>query len=63
MVSQIPLPTPVGTVRIGKIDGNFVINPNEEDLVENTDLTRAINQLTKEVHQRLFNGAAPPSAE
>jgi polyribonucleotide nucleotidyltransferase len=25
-------------VRIGKIEGNFVINPNEEDLVENTDL-------------------------
>jgi len=32
-------------------------------LVENTDLTRAINQLTKKVHQRLFNGAAPPPAE
>ena len=32
-------------------------------LVENTNLTRAINQLTKEVHQRLFNGAAPPPAE
>src|SRR5689334_20640828 len=38
MVSQVPLPTPVGAVRIGKIDGNFVINPNEEDLVDNTDL-------------------------
>src|SRR5436305_4625179 len=38
MVSEIPLPTPVGSVRIGKIEGNFVINPNEEDLVENTDL-------------------------
>src|ERR1700693_2214894 len=38
MVSQIPLPTPVGSVRIGKIEGNFVINPNEEDLVDNTDL-------------------------
>jgi polyribonucleotide nucleotidyltransferase len=38
MVSEIPLPTPVGAVRIGKIDGNFVINPPEEDLVENTDL-------------------------
>ncbi len=38
MVSDIPLPTPVGAVRIGKIDGNFVVNPNEEDLVENTDL-------------------------
>ena len=38
MVSQIPLPTPVGAVRIGKVDGNFVVNPQEEDLVENTDL-------------------------
>jgi polyribonucleotide nucleotidyltransferase len=38
MVSQIPLPTPVGAVRIGKIEGNFVINPKEEDLVDNTDL-------------------------
>src|SRR5215469_2198419 len=38
MVSNIPLPTPVGAVRIGKIDGNFVVNPSEEDLVDNTDL-------------------------
>src|SRR5256714_8209509 len=38
MVSNIPLPTPVGVVRIGKIDGNFVVNPPEEDLLENTDL-------------------------
>jgi polyribonucleotide nucleotidyltransferase len=38
MISNIPFPTPVGAVRIGKIDGNFVVNPNEEDLVENTDL-------------------------
>ena len=34
MVSHIPFPTPVGAVRIGKIDGNFVVNPSEEDLVE-----------------------------
>jgi polyribonucleotide nucleotidyltransferase len=33
MISDIPLPTPVGAVRIGKIDGNFVVNPSEEDLV------------------------------
>src|SRR5436853_4824022 len=38
MVSDIPLPTPVGSVRIGKIDGNFVVNPDEEDLVAGTDL-------------------------
>src|SRR5437588_4568718 len=38
MVSHIPFPAPIGAVRIGKIDGNFVVNPDEEDLVENTDL-------------------------
>jgi polyribonucleotide nucleotidyltransferase len=38
MISEIPVPTPVGAVRIGKVDGNFVINPSEEDLVDNTDL-------------------------
>src|SRR5438477_6443554 len=38
MISQIPLPTPVGAVRIGKVEGNFVVNPQEDDLVENTDL-------------------------
>ncbi len=38
MISDIPLATPVGAVRIGKVDGNFVINPNEQDLLENTDL-------------------------
>ncbi|MCD6726502.1 MAG: polyribonucleotide nucleotidyltransferase, partial [Solirubrobacteraceae bacterium] len=32
MISEIPLPTPVGAVRIGKIDGNFVVNPPEESL-------------------------------
>ncbi|HWW91336.1 MAG TPA: polyribonucleotide nucleotidyltransferase [Solirubrobacteraceae bacterium] len=32
MLSDIPLPTPVGAVRIGKVDGNFVVNPDEEDL-------------------------------
>src|SRR5437763_5437978 len=38
MVSHVPFPTPVGSVRIGKVDGNFVVNPAEEDLAENTDL-------------------------
>ncbi len=32
MVSDIPVPVPVGAVRVGKIDGNFVVNPSEEDL-------------------------------
>src|SRR5213082_4193164 len=38
MLSHIPFPSPVGAVRIGKIDGNFVVNPEEEELVEDTDL-------------------------
>jgi polyribonucleotide nucleotidyltransferase len=38
MISEIPLPTPVGAVRIGKIDGDFVVNPPEEALLEDTDL-------------------------
>jgi polyribonucleotide nucleotidyltransferase len=38
MISDIPLPFPVGAVRIGKVDGNFVVNPNEEDLQGNSDL-------------------------
>ena len=38
MISEVPLPTPVGAVRIGKIEGNFVVNPPEEALLEDTDL-------------------------
>src|SRR5881398_1810843 len=38
MISNIPFPMPVGAVRIGKVDGNFVVNPDEADLVDNTDL-------------------------
>src|SRR5438270_5910324 len=37
-VSDIPFPAPVGSVRIGKVDGNFVVNPDEESLVDDTDL-------------------------
>jgi polyribonucleotide nucleotidyltransferase len=33
MISDIPLPTPVGAVRIGKVEGNFVVNPAEPDLL------------------------------
>src|SRR5213082_3125304 len=32
-ISDIPVPTPVAAVRIGKVDGNFVVNPKEEDLI------------------------------
>jgi polyribonucleotide nucleotidyltransferase len=38
MISQIPLATPVGAVRIGKVEGNFVVNPHEDDLLEGSDL-------------------------
>src|SRR3954451_18029446 len=37
-ISQIPVDKTVGAVRVGKIEGNFVVNPKEEDLLENTDL-------------------------
>jgi polyribonucleotide nucleotidyltransferase len=37
MISDIPFPTPVGAVRIGKIDGNFVVNPPEPSLVTDGD--------------------------
>ena len=34
MVSDIPFPEPVGAVRIGKVEGNFVVNPTEEQMLE-----------------------------
>jgi polyribonucleotide nucleotidyltransferase len=37
MISDIPFPTPVGAVRIGKVDGNFVVNPQEEELLSDAD--------------------------
>jgi polyribonucleotide nucleotidyltransferase len=38
MISDVPFAGPVGAVRIGKVDGNFVVNPNEEDLLEGSEL-------------------------
>ena len=38
MISEVPLAQPVGSVRIGKIDGNFVINPTEQQILEESDL-------------------------
>jgi polyribonucleotide nucleotidyltransferase len=38
MISNVPFAGPVGAVRIGKIDGNFVVNPPEEDTLESSDL-------------------------
>ncbi len=34
MLSEVPLPFPVGAVRIGKVEGNFVVNPTEEQLLD-----------------------------
>src|SRR6266480_6757678 len=34
MISEVPFPAPIGAVRIGQIDGNFVVNPAEELLAE-----------------------------
>ncbi|MFY9488028.1 MAG: polyribonucleotide nucleotidyltransferase, partial [Solirubrobacterales bacterium] len=33
MISDIPFETPVGAVRVGLIDGNFVVNPDEDSLL------------------------------
>src|SRR3954464_6764408 len=42
MVSNIPFPTPVVAVRIGKVEGNFVVNPSEEQqLTADLDLVVA----------------------
>src|SRR4051812_29549119 len=38
MISDIPVPVPMGAVRIGKVEGNFVINPTEEQTLEHSDL-------------------------
>jgi polyribonucleotide nucleotidyltransferase len=38
MLSEVPLPSPVAAVRIGKVEGNFVVNPREEDLEGASDL-------------------------
>ena len=34
MISDVPFDTPLGTVRIGYVDGQFVINPTEQQLPE-----------------------------
>src|SRR6185437_3016899 len=63
MVSNVPFPTPVGAVRVGKIDGNFVVNPDEELLVEDTDLDLIVAG-TEEAILMVEAGAAEiPEAE
>src|ERR687885_1414548 len=61
-VSDIPFPAPVGAVRIGKLDGNFVINPNEEQLLE-SDLDLVVSG-TEEAILMVEAGPNPvPQAE
>ncbi|MFT4048452.1 MAG: polyribonucleotide nucleotidyltransferase [Solirubrobacterales bacterium] len=33
MISDIPFTTPIGAVRIGLVEGNFVVNPDEDSLL------------------------------
>jgi len=41
-ISQIPVPTHVGAVRIGKLEGDFVVNPSEEDY-ENLEMDLVVS--------------------
>ncbi len=64
MVSNIPFPTPVGAVRIGKVEGNFVINPSEEDLAEGRSDLDLIVAGTEEAILMVEAGASEvPEAE
>jgi polyribonucleotide nucleotidyltransferase len=63
MVSSIPLPFPVGAVRIGKIDGNFVVNPDEESLQGESELDLVVSG-TEEAILMVEAGASEiPEAE
>ena len=33
MISDVPYVTPIGAVRVGLIEGNFVVNPDEDSLL------------------------------
>src|SRR4051812_41927416 len=64
MVSDIPFPAPVGAVRIGKIDGNFVVNPTEEDLHEGRSDLDLVVSGTEEAILMVEAGASEiPEAE
>jgi polyribonucleotide nucleotidyltransferase len=36
MISDIPWNGPIGCVRVGEIDGQFVVNPNHEQMIDST---------------------------
>jgi polyribonucleotide nucleotidyltransferase len=63
MISSIPVPTPVGAVRIGKLDGNFVVNPDEEDLLENTELDLIVAGTTEGILMVEAGASEIPEAE
>ncbi len=63
MVSHIPFPTPVGAVRIGKVEGNFVVNPDEEDLAENTELDLIVAGTDEAILMVEAGAAEIPEAE
>jgi polyribonucleotide nucleotidyltransferase len=63
MVSNVPFPTPVGAVRIGKIDGNFVVNPPEEQLVDETELDLIVAGTDEAILMVEAGGNEIPEAE
>ena len=63
MLSHIPFPTPVGAVRIGKVEGNFVVNPEEEDLAENTELDLIVAGTDEAILMVEAGAAEIPEAE
>jgi polyribonucleotide nucleotidyltransferase len=48
MVSDIPFQGPVSEVRVGRIDGKFVINPNQKDIA-NSDIDMIIAASEKDI--------------
>jgi polyribonucleotide nucleotidyltransferase len=48
-LSPIPVHQAVGAVRIGKIDGNFVVNPDEETLLGESDLDLVVAGTTEAI--------------
>ena len=60
-VSDIPFNGPIGAAKIGRIDGNFVINPSEDEL-KNSDLDLVVSG-TKDAILMIEAGANQVSEE
>ncbi len=64
MVSDIPFPEPVGAVRIGKVDGNFVVNPTEDVLYEGkSDLDLVVSGTAEAILMVEAGASEIPEAE